>query len=57
MFNLDQEGREELEAETVRYLERLREIEVEATNRRAKSGEDAVSMLTNLALFERARKT
>lgn len=55
-YNVDQRGREDLEAENVRYLERLREIEVESTNRRAESGEDSASMLVNLAVFERARK-
>jgi hypothetical protein len=55
-FNLDQQGREDLEAENVRYLDRAREIEAEATNRRAESGEESVSMLLNLSVFERARK-
>jgi DNA-binding transcriptional ArsR family regulator len=55
-FNVDKQGREEIEAENRRYLERLREIEVEATNRRAASGEDSTSMLVNLAVCERARK-
>ncbi|MEZ5078607.1 MAG: winged helix-turn-helix domain-containing protein [Solirubrobacterales bacterium] len=55
-YNVDAEGRKELEAENVRYLERVREIEAEATNRRAETGEDAESMLVNLAVFERARK-
>ncbi|HEY6730843.1 MAG TPA: winged helix-turn-helix domain-containing protein [Solirubrobacterales bacterium] len=55
-YNLDQQGREDMEAENVRYLERIREIEAESTNRRAKSGEESTSMLLNLAVFERARK-
>ena len=55
-YNVDPRGRQDLEAENRRYLERLREIEVESTNRRADSGEDAESMLVNLAVFERVRK-
>lgn len=55
-YHLDQQGREDLEAENVRYLDRVREIEAEATNRRAESGEESTSMLLNLAVFERARK-
>jgi len=55
-YHLDQQGREDLEAENVRYLDRVRDIEVESTNRRVKSGEESMSMLLNLAVFERARK-
>lgn len=53
-FNVDRQGREELEAETLAYLDRLREIEIDATNRRAESGEPSESMLVNLAACERA---
>jgi DNA-binding transcriptional ArsR family regulator len=55
-YNMDPQGQEDLEAENVRYLERVREIEAESTNRRAASGEDSTSMLVSLAVFERARK-
>jgi predicted transcriptional regulator len=55
-YHLDSQGREALEAENDRYLERAREIEAESANRRAKSGEESTSMLLNLAVFERARK-
>lgn len=55
-YHVDQEGREALEAENDRYLERVREIEAESANRRAQSGEESTSMLLNLAVFERARK-
>jgi DNA-binding transcriptional ArsR family regulator len=55
-YNVDQQGQEDLEAESARYLERAREIEVESTNRRADSGEDSTSMLVSLSVFERARK-
>jgi len=55
-FNLDEQGREEADALTERYLEEMQEIEVEATNRVAKSGEETTSMLLNHSFFERARK-
>jgi DNA-binding transcriptional ArsR family regulator len=55
-FNMDQQGRTDLEAESARYLERAREIEAESTNRRADSGEESIPMLLSLSVFERARK-
>jgi predicted transcriptional regulator len=55
-YHVDTKGRKDMEAENVRYLERLRAIEVESTNRRAKSGEQSVAMLLNLSFFERAGK-
>ncbi len=55
-YHLDRQGRQDLEAENDRYLERVREIEAESTNRRARSGEESTSMLLNLAVFERARR-
>jgi DNA-binding transcriptional ArsR family regulator len=53
---LDQQGREDLEAEEMRYLERAQEIEIESTNRRAKSGESGQSMIVTMFGFERARR-
>ena len=53
---LDQQGREDLEAEERRHLERAREIEVEATNRRAESDEEGQSMVVATFGFERARR-
>jgi DNA-binding transcriptional ArsR family regulator len=55
-YDVDQQGREDLEAENVRYLERVREIEAESGERRVESGEDSTSMLVSLSVFERARK-
>lgn len=55
-YHMDQQGQKDLEAENVRYLERVREIEAESTNRRADSGEDSTSMLVSLSVYERARK-
>jgi hypothetical protein len=53
---LDQQGREDLEAEEMRYLERAQEIEVESTNRRAEWGESGQSMIVTMFGFERARR-
>jgi DNA-binding transcriptional ArsR family regulator len=53
--NVDQQGREDLEDEQRQFLERVQEIEVEATNRRAQSGEDAQSMLITVFGYERGR--
>lgn len=53
---MDQQGREDLEAENIRYLERVREIESESANRRAESKEESTSMLLKLTVFERARQ-
>jgi DNA-binding transcriptional ArsR family regulator len=54
-FNVDEQGREEIEEEQTRLWERLQEIEADATNRRARSGEPAQSMLVTLFGYERAR--
>jgi DNA-binding transcriptional ArsR family regulator len=55
-FNVDEQGREEIADEQARSWERIQEIEVEATNRRANTGEEAVSILVSQTGFERARK-
>ena len=54
-FNLDAQGREELAAEQMRWWERVQEIEAESTNRRAKSGEPAQSVVAALMSFPRER--
>lgn len=54
--NVDQQGREDLEDEQKRFLERVQEIEGEAANRRAQSGEAAQSILITLFGYERGRK-
>lgn len=53
---VDQQGREELEAEERAYLERAQEIEVASTNRRAASKESGQSMVVALFGFERANR-
>jgi DNA-binding transcriptional ArsR family regulator len=55
-YDVDLQGREDLEAENVRYLERVKKIQAESDSRRAESGEDGTSMLVSLSVFERARK-
>lgn len=53
---VDRRGREDLEAEERRYLERAQEIEVESTNRRAESGEEGESIVVAMFGFARARR-
>lgn len=55
-YNLDARGRDEADALTERYIEDLRELEVQATNRAAASGEKTISMLLDISFFERPRK-
>ena len=55
-YNVDVEGRGDLEAENARHLERVREIECEAANRVAISEEKTISIIVSLFAFERARK-
>lgn len=55
-FNVDQQGREEIADEQERSWERVREIETEAINRCATSGEDAVSLIVAQLGFMRERK-
>ena len=55
-YNLDAKGREDAEALNLRYLNELREIECESTNRAAESGEETTSMLLHNMFFERPRK-
>jgi len=54
-FNVDEQGRYEIADEQERSWERIREIEVDATNRRARSGEDARSIVVAALSFERER--
>lgn len=55
-YNVDQEGREALEAAEVEFLKRVAEIEVEATDRRNKSREPAQSIVLTVFGYDRARK-
>jgi DNA-binding transcriptional ArsR family regulator len=55
-FNVDEQGRQDITAEQERSWQRVQEIEVESTNRRAESGEDATSIIVTQLGYERARK-
>lgn len=55
-YNLDSQGRADAEKLNIRYLNELRQIEVESTNRSARSGEETTSMLLHNMFFERPRK-
>lgn len=54
-FNVDEQGRQELADEQARWWKRAQEIEAEAANRRAQSGEDARSVIVALMGFPRER--
>lgn len=54
--NVDAQGRQEIADEQERSWQRIQEIEIDATNRRAESGEEATSILVAQTGFERARK-
>jgi DNA-binding transcriptional ArsR family regulator len=55
-FNVDEKGREDIMAEQARSWERVQEIEVESTNRRARSGEESTSIIVTQLGYQRARK-
>lgn len=55
-YTFDERGREDLEAENIRHLERVREIECESLNRIAETKEEPTSMIVSLFSFVRARK-
>lgn len=55
-YNVDQKGRDDLEAENLEHLDRLREIHCESVNRCAESGEETTPMIVSLFSFVRARK-
>lgn len=55
-YNVDRQGRDDLEVENLRHLERVREIECESINRCAESQEDTTPILISLFSFVRARK-
>lgn len=55
-YPVDHQGRDDLEAENLRHLERMHEIKCEAINRVAESGEETTSILVSLFAFVRARK-
>jgi DNA-binding transcriptional ArsR family regulator len=54
-FNVDAQGRQDIADEQARSLERIGEIEAEATARRTKSGEKAQSIIVTSFGYERSR--
>lgn len=54
-YNLDEQGRDELADEQRESRERMKDIEARATNRRAESGEKAVTVIAAALGFERSR--
>jgi DNA-binding transcriptional ArsR family regulator len=54
-FNVDEQGRNDIADEQQRSWDRMQEIEAEATNRRAITGEDSDSIVVGGLGFERAR--
>ena len=56
-FNLDAQGRDDLAEELARSWKRVQEIEAQSTDRRADSGETAVSVVVCTQGFERCRSS
>jgi predicted transcriptional regulator len=56
LYEVDDQGREDIEEESTRYLERLQKVQCESVNRVAESKEETTSMIVNLGAFRRARK-
>jgi DNA-binding transcriptional ArsR family regulator len=54
-FNVDGQGRQDIADEQQRSWERCQKIEAESTNRRARSGEEAASIIVSQMGFERER--
>jgi len=55
-YNLDTKGREDAQALYLQFLDDIRGIEIESTNRAAETQEETTSMLLDLMYFERPRK-
>jgi DNA-binding transcriptional ArsR family regulator len=55
LYDVDDRGREEIEGEVTRHLERLKEIKCESVNRVAVSKEQTTPMIVSVSAFERAR--
>ena len=54
-FNVDGQGRNDIADEQARHWERMQEIEAKATDRRAQSGEEAVSVIVTSLGYLRSR--
>jgi DNA-binding transcriptional ArsR family regulator len=56
LYDVDGQGREDIEGEVTRHLERLQEIQCESVNRVAVSKEKTTSMIVSVSAFVRARR-
>jgi DNA-binding transcriptional ArsR family regulator len=56
LYEVDDQGREDIEEESTRFLGRLQEVQCASMNRVAASKEETTSMIVNLGAFRRARK-
>lgn len=56
MYDVDGQARRDIEQDTAKYLERLKQRQCESVNRVAVSKEETIPMIVNLAMFQRARE-
>jgi len=56
LYDVDEQGREDIEEDVVRHLERLKEIKCESANRVAVSKEKTTPMIVSVHGFVRARE-
>lgn len=56
LYDLDEQARQDVEADTTEFLERLKKRQCESVNRVAESKEETTPMIVNLAAFRRARE-
>jgi predicted transcriptional regulator len=56
MYDVDEQGREDIEEDCTRLLERLMEVQCESVERVGVSNEETTPMVVNLAAFRRARE-
>lgn len=57
MYDVDEQGRRDIEEDTAEYLERVRERQCESLNRVAVSKEETTSLIVSVSAFKRARET
>lgn len=56
LYDVDEQARRDIEADTTEYLERLKERQCESVNRVAESKEKTTSLIVSVGAFKRARK-
>lgn len=55
LYDVDEQAREDIEADTTEYLERLKDRQCESVNRVAESKETTTSLIVSVGAFKRAR--